>query len=77
MLKSSYADATVVTIYLPPPAYVKVRPVLERGLKPGTRVVSHDTAMPGWLWEQTATVLADGTAHNVFLYLIPDAFRKN
>src|ERR1043166_3992034 len=36
------SPATVVTLYMLPEFNAKLRPILERQLKPGTRVVSHD-----------------------------------
>jgi hypothetical protein len=38
--------ATVVTLYMLPEFNQKVRPILERELKPGARVVSHDFEVP-------------------------------
>jgi len=40
--------ATVVTLYLLPDANLKLRPVLQRRLKPGARVVSHQYGMGDW-----------------------------
>ncbi|HEY6238756.1 MAG TPA: class I SAM-dependent methyltransferase [Thermoplasmata archaeon] len=40
--------ATVVAVFLWPDAMRRLRPVFERRLKPGTRVVSHWHPVPGW-----------------------------
>jgi len=42
------SDADVVTLYLTTSANLKVKPKLERELKPGARVVSHEYEIPGW-----------------------------
>lgn len=43
------SPATVVTLYMLPEFNVKLRPILERQLKPGSRVVSHDFEIQGWV----------------------------
>lgn len=43
------SPATVVTLYMLPEFNAKLRPILERQLKPGTRVVSHDYSIEGWV----------------------------
>jgi len=42
------SPATVVTLYMLPEFNAKLRPILERQLKAGTRVVSHDYPIEGW-----------------------------
>ncbi|NPB01229.1 MAG: class I SAM-dependent methyltransferase, partial [Crenarchaeota archaeon] len=42
------SDADVVTLYLLTSVNERLRPKLERELRPGTRVVSHDFEVPGW-----------------------------
>jgi SAM-dependent methyltransferase len=46
--KVDVSPATVVTLYMLPEFNAKLRPILERQLKPGTRVVSHDYPIEGW-----------------------------
>lgn len=41
-------DATIVTLYLLPDVNMKLRPILLRQLKPGTRIVSHQFDMGDW-----------------------------
>jgi SAM-dependent methyltransferase len=48
VLKADFRPATVVTLYLDIKFNGWLRPVLEVQLKPGTRIVSHDHAIPGW-----------------------------
>ncbi len=40
--------ATVVTLYMLPEFNAKLRPILWKQLKPGSRVVSHDFPIEGW-----------------------------
>jgi SAM-dependent methyltransferase len=43
-----FSPASVVTMYLYPAANLRLRPVLMRELKPGSRVISHDFGMGNW-----------------------------
>jgi cyclopropane fatty-acyl-phospholipid synthase-like methyltransferase len=48
-LTADVSEATVVTLYMLPEFNAKLRPSLDRQLKPGSRVVSHDFAIEGWV----------------------------
>jgi hypothetical protein len=61
----------VVTIYLTTSFNEQLRPRLEKYLKPGARVVSHDYAVPGW--KPAKVDVADGQKHKIFLYEMPPA----
>lgn len=66
------SPATVVTIYMLPEFNAKLRPILERQLKPSTRVVSHDYPIEGWHPVRIDTV--KGTFahdHQVLLFEVP------
>ena len=43
-----FSPASVITMYLYPAANLRLRPVLMRELKPGSRVISHDFNMGSW-----------------------------
>lgn len=47
-LTADVSEATVVTLYMLPWFNEKIRPVLQRGLRPGARVVAHDFDIEGW-----------------------------
>jgi hypothetical protein len=49
-----FSPATVVTMYLYPGANLRLRPVLMRDLKPGSRVISHDFGMGSWKPDRVA-----------------------
>ena len=42
------SEATVVTLYLLPEFNEKLKPILQKQLKPGARIVSHDFDIEGW-----------------------------
>jgi predicted RNA methylase len=53
LLKANIRPATGVTLLLDIKFNTWLRPVLEEQLKPGTRIVSHEHAIPGWEPEVT------------------------
>ncbi len=65
------SSATVVTLYMLPDFNAKLRPILDRQLKPGTRVVSHDFDIPGWVPDKVESVKGDFVHdHKVLLFEI-------
>ncbi len=73
-LKADISDATVVTLYMLPSFNKQLRPILEKQLKPGTRVVVHDYPIEGWnpvKWEEMPLMDTRPavTPHNHILYL--------
>jgi protein-L-isoaspartate O-methyltransferase len=72
MFKAYIHPATVVTIYLLPNVNDDIRPMLEKQLRPGTRVVSHDFHMAGWKAEKTEEITVEnGAVHTIYLYIRP------
>ena len=63
-------EATVVTLYLFPELMRRLRPKLLRELRPGTRIVAHDFALPDWPPEQTVEVRLD-RVRRVYLWTVP------
>ena len=51
-----FSPATVVTMYLLPSVNLKLRPRLQKELKPGTRIVSHDFHMGDWTPQATREI---------------------
>jgi SAM-dependent methyltransferase len=68
LLAADLTGADIVTIYLESSLNQQLRPRLEKFLKPGARVVSHDYAIPGW--KPTKVDKSDGR-HLVYLYEMP------
>ena len=76
LFKTDLKPATVVTIYLLLSTNERLRPIMERDLRPGTRVVAHDMRIPGWEASLEEEVTVGGGIHYVYLYHIPNAFRR-
>lgn len=71
VMKVDFSEATVVTLYLLPNSNVLLQPNLEKYLKPGSRVVSHDFDMPGWTTKKVETVTSDdGYEATIYLWVI-------
>jgi len=73
-LKADISDATVVTLYMLPSFNKQLRPILEKQLQPGARVVVHDYLIDGWnpvKWEEMPLMdtRPEVTPHNHILYL--------
>jgi SAM-dependent methyltransferase len=56
ILTVDFSSATVVTMYLLPDVNLKLKPNLQKQLKPGSRVVSHSFDMGDWKPDQTERV---------------------
>ncbi len=70
IMKQDYSSANLLTVYLLPGSNDKVRPLLEKQLKKGTRIVAHDFEFSGWTAEKTEHIEDDGEgrSHTVYLY---------
>lgn len=64
------SDASVVTLYLLTLGNEAVKPKLESNLKPGTRVVSHDFQISGWVPIRTETLKGRPRDHQIYVYEI-------
>ena len=69
IMKQDYATADLITVYLLPASNDKVRPILEKQLKKGARIVAHDFDMSGWTAEKTEQIDDDGEGRSHTLYL--------
>lgn len=69
LLNVDLTGADVVTIYLGTEINAQLRPRLEKFLKPGARVVSHDYAVRGWKPTRVETEGKQG--HLIYLYEMP------
>jgi SAM-dependent methyltransferase len=73
-LKADISAATVVTLYMLPSFNRLLRPVLEKQLKSGARLVAHDYPIEGWdpvKWEEMPLMdtRPEVTPHKHILYL--------
>ncbi|BBD71721.1 50S ribosomal protein L11 methyltransferase [Sulfodiicoccus acidiphilus] len=64
------SEATVVTMFLLTNVNEMLRPKLEKELRPGTRVISHEFEMRGWTPKQVVRVEDGNMTHTVYLYVI-------
>ena len=67
LFETDFSKATVVTLYLLPAVNLKLRPILLKQLKPGTRIVSHAFDMGDWQPEQKVEV--DGST--IYFWTVP------
>jgi ubiquinone/menaquinone biosynthesis C-methylase UbiE len=72
-------QATVVTLYLLPHIMGEVEAKLQKELKPGTRVVSHDYSLPSWkpvdriTFDSDEKIPISGTPRTIlWLYRVPE-----
>lgn len=73
LYQADVSPATVVTLYLLPTVNLKLRPILWKQLKVGTRVVSHAFDMgPDWPPQRTLEV----EGKTIYLWTIQDAQKR-
>ena len=71
LFRTKIADATVVMLFLWPEINLKLRPRLEKELRPGTRIVSHWHDMGDWPPNDSVSVSASGRTRPVYLWVLP------
>ena len=78
LFKTDISQATVLTMYLLPNTVNMLSEKLQVELKPGTRVISHDYGLSGWVAEQTKQFdledkikISGVTTTIIFLYVVP------
>ena len=69
LLKQDYSSADLITVYLLPFGNEKLTPLLEKQLKPGCRVVSHNAPFASWTPVKVEEIKSDGEGHSHRLYL--------
>ena len=76
LFQTDISPASVVTVYLLLSTNDRLRPLLEKQLRPGTRVVAHDIRIPDWEAAREEEVKIGLGTHYIYLYEIPGAFRN-
>lgn len=72
MYEVNLRPATVVTLYLLTSVNERLRPLLEKQLRSGARVVSHDFQVRGWKPEKVVDIVSEnGISHTIYLYVRP------
>jgi ubiquinone/menaquinone biosynthesis C-methylase UbiE len=72
-LKTDLSPADVVTLYLLTSSNARLRPNLEKYLKPTARVVSLNFGMPGWKAVSVETVRTDRQTHTIYVYQMSES----
>jgi tRNA G37 N-methylase Trm5 len=63
------SNATVVTTYLLSASNLKLRPILTKQMKPGSRIITHNFSMGDWAPEKYETVTdSTGRKRTIYLY---------
>jgi tRNA1(Val) A37 N6-methylase TrmN6 len=72
IVKQDLSSAYMLTVYLLPSSNDKIRPKLEKELRKGARIVSHDFAFAGWtpVKEEHIEDDGEGRSHTLYLYVI-------
>jgi SAM-dependent methyltransferase len=71
MKPEEFKDVDVVTLYLLPRVNDRLQPTLKKGLKAGSRVVSHAFGMEGWTPDKTEHIKDDdGLDRTIYLWTI-------
>src|SRR5438045_8282546 len=78
LFKTDISQATVVTMYLLPDTVNLLKDKLLTELKPGTRIVSHDYPLTGWVPEKYVQMdledkvqISGVTSTLIYLYIVP------
>jgi len=69
ILEADIGSADVVTLYLTTSANEKLKPKMEKELRAGTRIVSHDFRIPGWDAATTEQIVDYTEIHFIHLYI--------
>jgi ubiquinone/menaquinone biosynthesis C-methylase UbiE len=70
MMNVDLSPATVVTMYLLTSSNLRIKPNLEKYLKPGTRVISNDYPIKGWKVARWVLVQTGTAEHKIYVYEI-------
>ena len=76
LLHVDFSGADIVTLYLETSSNEMLRPNLEKYLKAGARVVSHDFEIRGWKPVKVDRVMAFNRDHTIYLYVVPGSLKK-
>jgi uncharacterized protein (TIGR03000 family) len=77
MTDKDVQEATVVLLYIGDDLGAKLSPILQKGLKPGTRIVSHRFHLGDWKPDKTIEVKGgDGDDYTLHLWVVKDPKKK-
>ena len=76
-LKTDVSNASVVTTYLLSQSNLKVRPLITKQLKPGSRIVTHNFSMGDWAPTKSESFDDDtGRRRTIYLYVADGKVRQ-
>ena len=76
-LTTDVSTATVVTTYLLSASNLRLRPILTKQLKPGSRIVAHSFSFGDWKPEKTDTFVDEaGRSRVLYLYIADGKVRQ-
>ncbi|MCW5963931.1 MAG: class I SAM-dependent methyltransferase [Bryobacterales bacterium] len=70
MMDANLSEADIVTLYLISEANTILRPKLEKELRPGSCVVSHDFEIDGWKPSKVETIKVFQRPHSIYVYKV-------
>jgi len=70
MKQKDLGDASVVMLYLGNDLNEQLRPILQKQLKPGSRIVSHRFLMGSWKPQKSKTLTVDGEDYDIHLWIV-------
>jgi cyclopropane fatty-acyl-phospholipid synthase-like methyltransferase len=76
LMKTDLRGADVVTVYLLTEVNDQLKPLFEKSLHPGARVVSHDFKIRGWKPQRVDEVTVSGRLHKIYVYVMPPVKSK-
>jgi protein-L-isoaspartate O-methyltransferase len=72
LMKANFSEPDLITVYLLPSSNDKIQPILEKQMKKGSRVVSHDFEFSGWKAEKVVNVEDNeegySRSHTIYVY---------
>ncbi len=71
LMHADLRPADVVTVYLLTDSNDQLKPIFEKSLRRGARVVSHDFKIRGWKPDRVETVEATNRTHYIYVYTMP------
>ncbi len=72
ILQQDYSPADLLTVYLLPVANDKLKPIVDRQLRKGARLVAHDFQFSNWTPDKVVDIEDDGEgrSHTLYLYRV-------
>lgn len=77
LMKTDLRSADVVTVYLLTEVNDQLKPLFEKSLRPGARVVSHDFKIRGWKPQRVDEVTVSNRLHKIYVYVMPPTKTKS